>query len=226
MPQIENPPRKPFVARGSGVVRCKSCYLPEEVCICAYRQCLPANCQFWLLTHRYEVYKPTNTGRLIEDCVQGTRIFEWSRTEPSQELLDALADPAYAPMIVFPAADDYQERMVSANPQPDRIPVFIILDGTWRQARRMFRHGRYLQDLPVIQPDTERLSQYKLRRSTQAEHLCTAEVAIALLEQFGEQACATNLESFFDRFNRNYLATRRRWAKQEIEEYFGSPAQE
>jgi DTW domain-containing protein YfiP len=222
MVKIENPPRKPFIARGSGVIRCDDCRLPKEVCICEWRYTVEAKCRFWLLTHRYEVYKPTNTGRLIADTIGHTRIFEWSRTEPSAELLAALDDPRYAPCLVFPAGEDYRQRMIedieqdSRMPQ-DRIPVFIILDGTWRQARRMFRHSRYLQHLPVIEPQTDRLSRYKLRRSTIDHHLCTAEVAVALLEQAGDQAAADHLEGYFERFNTNYIATRRRWAKREPE---------
>lgn len=217
--KIENPPRKPFVARGSGVKRCDDCRLPEEVCICEWRTQVDAGCHFWLLTHRYEFYKPTNTGRLIQDTINYTRVFEWSRTEPSQELLDALDDSRYAPCIVFPAGEDYQARMLDDVSRKDgRIPVFIILDGTWRQARRMFRHSRFLQHLPVIEPKTDRLSRYKLRRSKIDHHLCTAEVAIALLEQVGDLDAAAHLEGYFDRFNANYIATRRRWAKRESDE--------
>ncbi|MBV0934647.1 tRNA-uridine aminocarboxypropyltransferase [Marinobacterium weihaiense] len=220
--KVENPHRKPFVARGSGVVRCEDCRLPQEVCICEWRFTVPAKCQFWLLTHRYELYKPTNTGRLIMDSIKHTRLFEWSRTEPCEQLLAALADECYAPCLVFPAGEDYRERMIEdpANDprMPDaRIPVFIILDGTWRQARRMFRHSRYLQHLPVIEPRTDRLSRYQLRRSTIDHHLCTAEVAVALLEQVGDQAAADHLEGYFERFNSRYIATRRRWARRELE---------
>ncbi|SMR73528.1 conserved hypothetical protein [Marinobacterium sediminicola] len=199
-------------------MRCDDCRLPQEVCICEWRYTVPAKCQFWLLTHRYELYKPTNTGRLIVDSIAQTRMFEWSRTEPTADLLAALEDQRYAPCLVFPAGEDYQHRMVDEVGGDGRIPVFIILDGTWRQARRMFRHSPYLQHLPVIEPQTERLSRYKLRRSTIDHHLCTAEVAVALLEQVGDQAAADHLEEYFERFNSSYIATRRRWAKREFGE--------
>lgn len=217
--KIDNPPRKPFVARGSGVKRCDDCRLPVEVCICEWRIQVDASCHFWLLTHRYEFYKPTNTGRLILDTIKYSRVFEWSRTEPPEEFLDALADDRFAPCIVFPAGEDYQHRMLGTAQRNDgRIPVFIILDGTWRQARRMFRHSRYMEHLPVIEPSTDRLSRYQLRRSKIDHHLCTAEVAVALLEQVGDVEAAMTLEAYFDRFNASYMATRRRWARRELEE--------
>jgi len=211
--KLENPPRKPYVARGSNVERCEGCRLPVEACICEWRHTLPARCEFWLLMHRYERYKPTNTGQLILDTISHTRLFEWSRTEPEQALLDALEDSRYFPCLVFPSGEDYQHRMVSRLPDDGRMPAFIILDGTWRQARRMFRHSRYLQHLPVIEPQTDRLSRYRLRRSTVPEHLCTAEVAVALLEQIGDRQAAAHLEGYFERFNEGYISARRRWDK-------------
>ena len=208
---LDNPPRRPYLARGAGVRRCEQCKLPVESCICAHRDERATHCRFWLLTHHNEFYKPTNTGRLILHSVADTRVFEWSRTEPPQELLDALNDPRYAPCIVFPAGEDYRHRMTANVVDDSRIPVFIILDGTWRQARRMFRHSRYLQHLPVIEPKTERLSRYSLRRSTVERHLCTAEVAIALLEQFDERPAAEHLERYFELFNGGYFESRRKW---------------
>ncbi|WP_432697035.1 tRNA-uridine aminocarboxypropyltransferase [Marinobacterium sp. YM272] len=214
MSKINEPARRPYLARGAGVKRCETCRLAVESCICAHQSKVTANCEFWLLMHHNEFYKPTNTGKLIADSISATRVFEWSRTEPPQALLDALNDPAYFPCLVFPEGDDYQERMVERAPADGRIPAFIILDGTWRQARRMFRHSRYLQHLPVIEPKSDRVSSYTLRRSKVAHHLCTAEVAIALLELQQDEVAASHLEGYFERFNREYFATRRKWDRE------------
>lgn len=213
MSEINEPPRRPYLARGAGVKRCDTCRLPEQVCICEHQSKVHANCEFWLLMHHNEFYKPTNTGKLIADSIANTRVFEWSRTEPPQALIEALNDPAYFPCLVFPEGEDYSARMVDHCPQDGRIPAFIILDGTWRQARRMFRHSRYLQHLPVVEPKSERVSSYSLRRSKIAHHLCTAEVAIALLEKQEDRAAARHLEGYYERFNREYIATRRKWDK-------------
>lgn len=64
--------------------------------------------------------------------------------------------------MIFPDDQpDYADRVVDidavhAAKQQARIPVFIILDGTWRQARRMFRKSPYLDALPVLPLRTER----------------------------------------------------------------------
>ncbi|WP_409524257.1 DTW domain-containing protein [Nitrincola sp. MINF-07-Sa-05] len=136
-------PRKPFIARGSKTQRCERCRLRVDLCICAECQPIASRATFWLLTHHNEFYKPSNTGRLILSSVAGSASSEWSRQVPGSAFQALLDDSSLAPCIVFPGGADYQHRMIS-NPLPSdgRRPVFIILDGTWRQARRMFRHSR------------------------------------------------------------------------------------
>jgi DTW domain-containing protein len=206
---LSAPPRKPFVARGSKIARCDRCLLPQLRCICEYRVQVEAKARFWLLTHRHEVYKPTNTGRLILDTIARSRSFQWSRTEPEPELLEQLANPAMDPYLVFPSAPDYAQRMVEFEPKAGRDPVFIILDGTWRQARRMFRHSRYLDQVPVIEPRSLRQTRYDLRTQAEDHHLCTCEVAAALLEQIGDTHSAEVLDAYFEVFNEVYHASRR-----------------
>ncbi|PIE24948.1 MAG: DTW domain-containing protein [Neptuniibacter caesariensis] len=199
---------KPFLARGSRIERCGNCLLAKSVCICSYKLSYQAKAGFYLLMHHNEAFKPTNTGRLIEDCISGTKRFEWSRTEPSEALLMALSDPAIDPYIVFPEADDYRERMVDYTLKPGKQPVFIILDGTWRQARRMFRHSRYLDTLPVIQPRITATSQYKLRKAAVPGQLCTVEVAAEMLKLVNDQVGSEILANYFSIFNEHYKSSR------------------
>jgi len=218
MPQTENPPRKPYLARGAGVRRCAECQLPEVSCICAYRNRVQAEVEFVVLMHRNETYKPTNTGRLIAATIAGTRLIQWvSRNEPGDELKALLENPEYQPILVFPPSDDYAERMISAPLTGSGAgkPLLILLDGTWRQAKRMFRLSSYLQHLPVISLNEMRTSTYALRKAIHEGQLCTAEVAAALLEQLGDIQAGTALEAYYQRFNSHYIASRRRWAKRD-----------
>lgn len=209
------PPRRPFKARGSFVERCDGCRLPALNCLCPYRVRAASDARFWLLTHPLEHNKPTNTGRLIGDILDTTEVFTWYRTAPDATLLARLAEPHFAPFIVFPDDQpDYAERVVapeavSRAKEEGRVPVFIILDGTWRQARRMFRKSSYLDRLPVLPLHTDRLTRYHLRKPASAAHLCTAEVAAELLRQSGDETAALILDDYFDAFNDSYAASRR-----------------
>ncbi|MFW1678422.1 tRNA-uridine aminocarboxypropyltransferase [Pontibacter sp. JAM-7] len=199
---------KPFIARGSRTHRCPECLLAIRVCICSYRTSAQGDASFVLLMHHNESFKPTNTGRLIADCFPDTKIFEWSRTQPPLTFLALLNDTSYQPYLVFPAGPGYEDRMVQ-YPATQKRPLFILLDGTWRQARRMFRLSKYLQHLPVITlPQTARTSRYHLRQSATPEQLCTAEIAAELLHLIGDHTAGDLLMAYFDVFNEHYRAAR------------------
>lgn len=204
-------PRRPFNARGSRVQRCQACLMAYKHCICDDKYQVAAKAEFLLLSHHDELFKPTNTGRLIVDSIAATQVHEWSRTAPSTELLVQLQDPNYQPYIVFPEGEDYQQRMVSevALPPSAAKPLFIILDGTWRQARRMFRLSPYLQQLPVYQPPPGYQSGYRMRQAAEQHHLCTAEVAAAVLDSIGDSDSAAVLQHYFEIFNCQYAMSKR-----------------
>lgn len=136
---------KPFNARGCKVQRCPFCQVSEQHCLCELQPDIDSNVACMLIVSENEVFKPSNTGRLIADTVKETYVYQWNRTEPSQEMLDLLSNEDYLPVIVFPA--DYVD-------QPERLLdglhtehlhrtdgnskkwLLIFIDGSWREARK------------------------------------------------------------------------------------------
>jgi hypothetical protein len=204
---------KPFVARGANTPRCAACRLPHSHCICALQPCVPSRAGVCLLMGDIETLKPSNTGWLIADVVPNTWAFQWSRTEVDPALLALLADPQWQPFVVFPPEYAGPARAVTdvsgADPAgAGKRPLFVLLDGTWSEARKMFRKSPYLDRLPVLGLQPEHASRYRLRRSTQEHHLCTAEVAAMCLALAGEAHAADTLDAWFDVFSTHYLAMR------------------
>ncbi|MCR6651588.1 MAG: DTW domain-containing protein [Cellvibrionaceae bacterium] len=201
---------RPFLARGKSVRRCAVCLLAEPVCICTWAVTRDSEVDFVLLLHHDEVFKPTNTGRLIADIFPANvSAFEWSRTEPAADLLALLADPARYPVIVFPA-DETSGRTIhtSAPPLQGKRLTLLLLDGTWRQASRMFRSSAWLADLPVLTFASAQEGRYAVRQKIRDGQLATAEAAAELLRLCGEEANGEVLEDYFLVFNEHYLATR------------------
>ncbi|MFO6061336.1 tRNA-uridine aminocarboxypropyltransferase, partial [Pseudomonas aeruginosa] len=164
---------KPFVARGSRMLRCESCRLLPSYCMCAWRPRVEARAGMCLVMHDIEALKPTNTGWLIADTVADTFAFGWSRTEVDPRLLELLADPQWQPYLVFPGEYVAAERVVNevAPLAEGKRPLFILLDATWTEARKMFRKSPYLEPFPVLSLLPEQLSRYPLPRSSRCHHL-------------------------------------------------------
>jgi DTW domain-containing protein YfiP len=210
---------KPFLARGGmRAERCDDCRLPIHHCMCALRPVVATGCGVCLIMADIEPLKPTNTGWLIADVVADTFAFGWARTEVDPGLLTLLADPQWQPYVVFPGEFVESSRVVTALPDappgtaPDTVPrkrpLFILLDATWPEARKMFRKSPYLDRFPVLSLQSEQLSNYRLRRSTREDHFCTSEVGALCLELAGETLAAQTLEAYLDVFTTRYLRSK------------------
>ncbi len=210
---------KPFLARGgSRLPHCAGCRLIPSHCICALRPPVAASAGVCLVMCDIEPLKPSNTGWLIADVVADTFAFGWARTEVDPALLALLADPQWQPYVVFPGEFVAEGRAVTQvlaqtlptapRAQHGKRPLFILLDATWPEARKMFRKSPYLDHLPVLSLKPEQVSRYKLRRSRREDHFCTAEVAALCLELAGDNLSAQTLEAYLDVFSLHYLQAR------------------
>jgi len=208
---------KPFLARGGPKgERCAGCRLVPSHCICALRPAVPTRAGMCLLMADIEPLKPSNTGWLIADVVADTHAFGWARTEVQPGLLALLADPQWQPVVVFPGEFVTPERVVhdlavpraGAEPASAKRPLFILLDATWPEARKMFRKSPYLDRFPVLSLAPEQISRYQLRRSRRDDHFCTSEVASLCLELAGEARAAQVLDAYLDVFTHHYLQSK------------------
>ncbi|EEX92393.1 hypothetical protein VIOR3934_21586 [Vibrio orientalis CIP 102891 = ATCC 33934] len=205
---------KPFNARGSKVVRCQYCQVSLKDCLCQHQPDIDSDIAVMLLMSENEVFKPSNTGRLILDTVKEGYAYQWSRTEPEQEMLKLLENPDYQPIVVFP--EEYVEqksRLLFSERQPleaSKKPLLIFLDGSWREARRIFKKSPYLDSLPVLSISPTEVSKYMMRRSDNEQHLATAEVAILVFKELGHQNVSDILSSWFNVFRESYMNSKTR----------------
>lgn len=207
---------------------CENCALVKEFCICEFVPSIKSDIKFILLTHSNELKKRTNTGILIEKSMKNTKIIEWIRKEPSKELLEIINSDKEV-YLLYPETDSENaseevdeckpSREIKSNLNQDKIiseledreskndnkkKYIIILDGTWQEAQKMFNRSEYLKDVKRLSLTPDRLSEYKLRRKKDENHLCTAEAAIITLMMFGEEDNSDKLKSYFEKFQTNY----------------------
>ena len=145
----------------------------------------------WLLTHSEETKKSSGTGKLIKDTLHNQcHVIEWARKQPNPELL--ALDPSNTAIVYLANPDS----PTLGNKQITDMQNIIILDGTWQQARKMYNHSAYLKNYPHYEILGEK-SIYSKRRNQKAAGLCTAEVAIHLLEKVKHPKSATLRDRFY-----------------------------
>ena len=123
------------------------------------------------------------------------------------------ADPQWQAYVVFPGEFVAPERVVSqVLPHDTRRPLFILLDGTWAEARKMLHKSPYLKQLPVLSLNSEQMSRYTLRRSKNEAHFCTAEVGAMCLELAHDTRAANTLNAYLDVYTEHYLKAKHQQA--------------
>jgi len=208
---------KKFAARGWRVKRCEQCRVSINYCICSLKPQTTSNVGFVLLMYDTEILKPSNTGRLIADIIPNTYAYLWSRTEVNPELLLLLKDKSWQPYVVFPSQYAEENRSVYQDSFPQvegKKPLFIMLDGSWREAKKIFRKSPYLANIPLLSFTPENVdinnlsnntsSRYQIRKAAVNNQLATAEVAARVLTMANEHYNAKLLDLWFDVFNFRY----------------------
>lgn len=189
-------------------VACPRCGLRYQ-CICAQRPMLDHTTQIALLTHPNESKRATNTGKLLAHSLPHCQVYVWDRVNPPAELVKQMAEqPSY---LLFPSEDAIKanEFKTSINIREGKSqPLFIILDGTWQEAKKMLNKSPWLQSLPKVELASEQASNYRLRRNQAAGNLCTCEVGISLLQQREPQNDLSSLQQYFELFLTVYEADR------------------
>ena len=107
-------------------------------------------------------------------------------------------------------------------------PLFIMLDGCWREAKKMFRKSPYLNKFPIAAFDPHLLdeaantSRYQIRVAEENYQFATAEVAARMLAMAEEPVNAQLLDQWFDMFSYQYqksVCQKNRGNPQALEDY-------
>jgi DTW domain-containing protein len=199
---------RPFNARGANIARCPHCQMGQPFCICDQASQHESPVDWVLLMHSEEILKPTNTGRLLADVLpEHTWAFCWDRTAPPAELVQLLEDPHRLCALVFPGEQARLAPDLAAEAaHSQRRLTLLLLDGTWKQARRMCNRSPWLNQLACLAlPPSQ--SHYGLRKAAHTGCLSTVEAAIGVLHSLQAPAAAA-LADYFAVFNQRYMASR------------------
>lgn len=184
--------------------QCIDCGLVQDNCICEDAVNIESAVEFWLLTHENELRRTNNTGRLIENAISSSKVFVWNRTIEPIELIELIDSDDYNVFLVMAA--DRESEIIRARDysSTNKKTAFLILDGTWKEVRKIIKKSYYLDKLPIISLETNRKTIYNLRRNSDDNHLCTVEVGVALLNLIGENKNANLLNEYFAIFLKKY----------------------
>ncbi len=131
-----------------------------------------------IIQHPHERFHPLGTARIAERCLRNVRIaVDYNRVLRDGTQALELPDGA---AVLFPGPG---ARDLTSLPQSQRPSSLVVLDGTWHQARALYRDIPALHSLPRVAFDPERPSQYRIRKEPSGECVSTVEAVVHALGQ-------------------------------------------
>lgn len=183
---------------------CNRCGLPIINCICNDIRELKTEAKIWIISSKKELTRASNTARILKlSNKYSTEIFIWERTKEPRKLIEKIESKKYDVYLLFPITEETKFRKTMFT-KGSKIPAFIIIDGTWQEAKKIFRKSSYLSNIKVLSLEPERNSNFLLRRGIEEGNLCTIETAIEVLKLNNENKNAIEIERIFELFQKSY----------------------
>ncbi len=158
--------------------KCLRCQRPLNYCYCSEIKETEACIDLIILQHPKETHHPMNTARIAEIGFRNCQIFVGEDFSDNRDLKEILSQKKCA--LLFPGKNAVNASELTEQDMPE---MMIILDGTWRKARKIFHCNPVLQALPSIFLDHNLTSDYRIRKVPSPEALSTIEAAVVLLRQ-------------------------------------------
>lgn len=160
---------------------CYRCWRADVVCICSLVPRIANRTAVTILQHHRERRHPIGTERILRLGL--TRCQTWIAQRHSGLTVPQIPDAAECGLL-YP----HREAIVLADDtcpieqRPElRIRELIVLDGTWSQAKALYRSNPWLARVPHYALAPRRGSDYRIRRQPRQECLSSVEAVVAAL---------------------------------------------
>jgi len=169
---------------------CARCFLKAQWCLCSSLPRLRTNTEVVVVRHVSEEWLTSNTARLATLMLGNLRILPYGGGEP------------------FDARPLVGENTLLLTPDASALPLerppqrLILLDGTFRQARRMYKKIPELHSLQTYAIESSAPRLPGLRRPPRADGLSTIEAIAFALARFESPQLAEPLLGAYAEFVR------------------------
>lgn len=170
-----------YFAPIEGTRNCFGCGLPKKVCSCRQVKASTSSPHIVILRHPEERGRTLSTVSLIKQRYPEVLVKEGEVFHPLR---------VDNPVLLFPGGDNY---IAEQKETLKKDKTFILLDATWRKAKKMMHVNPWLQALPRVSIEVGDLSRYLIRKVPNDQSLSTVEAFAAIAQD-------VQLNELFGRF--------------------------
>lgn len=168
---------------------CYHCFKPDLLCVCDV-QPVSNQTPVWIIQHPAERTHPINSARLTALGLERGHIeIAWNaECAPPSRLPEGAA-------VLFPSKASRALETLEVAPKG-----LVVLDGTWAQAKKLYRQNSWIQSLPHVHLTPSEQSRYRIRKQPREGYLSTVEATVMALRQLEPQT--RGLDGLLQRFDR------------------------
>jgi len=168
---------------------CHRCRQPDRGCYCSLIETFDSEPRFIILTQPREAKHRFGTGRMAHLCLSNSLLVEGVDFSADDRVNDEIHSPLNFPVLLYPSEDSIHLSRLTRAGRMELVPagrklVVLVLDGTWKSARKMMRLSRNLADLPRISFEPPSPSKYRIRRQPKPHCYSTIEAIHHVVDLF------------------------------------------
>ncbi len=190
--------------------KCPECRIHKSLCFCDLVSLFDNRVRVTIIMHHREEHLTSNTAVLTARVLKNASIVKRGLPEKFFSLADLDIKSDEVPLFLFPSEeartidDDFLVDM-----QNKKIHL-IIPDGTWNQAKKVYRREKELHHIPLVKLDLSGLhsSQYLLRKSPRSDGLCTFEAIAFALKKLESEEVFHHMDFVFSTMVKRFLKAR------------------
>ena len=161
---------------------CPSCQTPLQRCYCDLVTAVASKVEVIIWQHPSEVDHPKGTVPLLSRSLPNSRVI--SGEHFTLEQIESISDDGDKRLyLLFPKSGD----MFPSSPESTASIRLLVLDGTWRKARKLIYENPWLNTLPRINLHGDchdpLASNYRIRKAEKEGQLSTLEATCSAIEQ-------------------------------------------
>lgn len=157
---------------------CSDCDFLKSRCLCDTLKKIDNDIHLIVLQHPSETKHPLNTVRIMKKSFNEMTVLVGEDFTSDLKLNTLLCDPNNNVALLYPKDDS---TLLETNSRKEKISHLILIDGTWRKAKKIFLLSKNLQTLPSIKLAPIDESNYRIRKAPSESALSTLEAATEAL---------------------------------------------
>lgn len=173
---------------------CPNCNKTLNACYCHKIVKVKNISKVIILQHPSETKHPLNTARIAALSFQNCEVIIGEDFSDHQKLNKILRNEDC--FLLFPSSDAANIQAIRNQANKNKPMTLILLDGSWKKAKKIFYLSKNLHTLTKVQLASEYSSRYRIRKQPSHHYLSTLEALTYALNTLEESDFSRVFEAF------------------------------